>query len=560
MKQWRNLLSMTLVVAILAGAVMLKGRAQAAVESAAWPASQQIDPNSSSTQLNPAVAADSDGNVYAVWEDYRNGNADIFFSQLSAGMTVWSDPVKLNDNTGTSPQARPSIAVGGAYIYVAWEDLRNVDYDIYSTRRLVSGGSWEGNRRVDRQRSDTTEPDTDTADDQKKVNLCVEKGGTAYAVWQDRRNGAKKIFYSERGTASSEWALNDKVTSGEGTYSNDYNEQMAPNIACVNLGSTLLRHVIWEDYRSDNPNVFYSQRNMDGSWDPEVGQKVVDDTSRRDQTAPDIDFDSFGRAWAVWLDNRTGTTQIWGSSRPYGGSWAANYQISNVGAQSSEFVHPRVAVASNGAPYVVWIGVAGNLVYSMWNGSNWTGQSPVSDNNSGTHRWPDIAAGPNGRVHVVWADGRSGVHRIYYTNNSPVAVENQSSLIARTGAAWNGSQFYLDLIVHNSEPSDRLITAIVQLPDDFNFYPPSDAAALSTQSSIIQFSAHVLTWTVELEGDTRSQLPWWPIYVSTTHTLPTTLYGTAEITDLVSESSNAKTLTMPVIVNPLQSYLPLALK
>jgi hypothetical protein len=555
MKQLRNLLCMTLAVVLLAGAVMPRGNAQAA----AWPASQAIDLGSSATQLNPTVAVDNAGNVYAAWEDYRNGNADIYFSQLNAGTTTWSDPVRLNFDDGSAAQFRPSIAVGGPYVYVAWEDARwgENDWDIYSTRRLISGGAWESNQLINGDRADYQIPDQGN---QKRVNLCVEGGGVAYAVWQDQRNGAKKTYYSERAPSAPEWSLNDKVTAGEGTYSDDPNEQMSPNIACINLGYDLLRYAVWEDHRSDNANIFYSQRKPDGSWAVSLGEKITDDPNKKEQTVPAMAFNSYGTAVAVWLDDRTGATQIWGASKAYGGSWTTNYQVSSAGAQNSEYVHPRVAVASNATPYVVWIDNGGNVAYSMWTGSSWSWQAAVSDVNTGTHRWPDIAAGLNGLVHVVWADGRSGIHRIYYTTNTPVAVENMSSLRALPGAASNGGQFYLDLIVHNSEPAGRLITATVQLPNDFYFYPPSGGAAVSAQSNKVQFTAHTLTYTVDLEGDTYSQLPWWPIYVSTSNALPTLLYGTAVITDHVTNSSNAELLWMPVILNPLRQYLPLSVR
>jgi hypothetical protein len=555
MKQSRNLLSMTLVVVLLAYVVMLTG----SVHAAAWPASQAIDLGSSATQLNPAVAVDSAGNVYVAWEDYRNGNADIYFSQLSAGTQAWSTPVRLNNDDTGEAQLKPSIAVGGSYVYVAWEDARwgTDDWDIYSTRRPIGGGSWESDQLINGDRADYQIPDQGN---QKRVSLCVEGGGVVYAVWQDRRNGAKKTYYSERAPSAAEWALNDKVTAGEGTYSDDPNEQMSPNIACINLGYTLLRYAVWEDHRSDNANIFYSQRNLDGSWAVDLAEKISDDPNKKEQTVPAMAFNSYGTAVAVWLDERTGATQIWGASKPNGGSWTANYQISSAGAQNSEYVHPRVAVASDGTPYVVWIDGGGNVAYSMWNGSGWTAQAHVSDVYTGAQRWPDIAAGLYGLVHAVWADGRSGIYRIYYTTNTPVAVENMSSLRALPGAASNGEQFYLDLIVHNSEPATRLVTATVQLPNDFFFYPPSGAAAVSAQSNKVQFTAHTLTYTVELEGNAYSQLPWWPIYVNTSNALPTLLYSTAVITDHVTNSSNAEVLWMPVILNPLRQYLPLSIR
>jgi hypothetical protein len=55
-------------------------------------------------------------------------------------------------------------------------------------------------------------------------------------------------------------------------------------------------------------------------------------------------------------------------------------------------------------------------------------------------------------------------------------------------------------------------------------------------------------------------LPSWSIYVSTALTLPTVLNSTAVITDNVAESSNNEILQAPIIVNPLQIYLPLVFK
>jgi hypothetical protein len=69
-----------------------------------------------------------------------------------------------------------------------------------------------------------------------------------------------------------------------------------------------------------------------------------------------------------------------------------------------------------------------------------------------------------------------------------------------------------------------------------------------------------LTWTQQLHGFAYDALPSWSIYVSTALTLPTVLNSTAVITDNVAGSSNSEILLAPIIVNPLQRYLPLVFK
>ena len=528
-------------------------------QSITWGLSQAIDLTSAAAQLNPAVVVDSASNVYVVWEDYRNGNADIYFSQRLAGATTWSTPVKLNDDGTTAENITPAISVGGSYIYVVWEDHRGDDADIYSTRRLISGGAWEANKRVNQDRADG---DTPNENDQKNAGICVDATGAAFAVWQDSRSGNKKTYYGQRMTGDSSWSYSEKVTSGEG---GNNLEQYHPVIACRGSGSSLLRFLLWEDYRKGDADVFYTQRNTDGTWSPEAGSKVNDYTTDKLQIMPAVALDSTGKAWAVWLDDRLGNQQVYGTFRPSGGEWGAGSdRVSNGGALNSRDAHPRVVVAPDTLlPYVVWVDANGNLVYTYWNGSSWVGQAAVSDNNTGTHRWPDIASNATGTLYVVWSDGRGGGNmHIYFTGSALVAVPNESLLKAWPGGTWNGGRFYLDLTVHNSEPSVRSIIATVRLPNDFYFVLPTVGRSMSDQSSsgIIEVTSHALTWTLQLAAFARSPLPSWTVYVSTMLTSPTVLNSTAVITDNVAGSSNSEILLAPIIVNPLQRYLPLVFK
>ncbi len=75
----------------------------------------------------PALAAD-DTNIYMVWDDWRNGTKDIYFSKSSDGGTFTTNRI-VNDNTdnssGVTWREKPGIAAADGKAYVIWTDYRN---------------------------------------------------------------------------------------------------------------------------------------------------------------------------------------------------------------------------------------------------------------------------------------------------------------------------------------------------------------------------------------------------------------------------------------------------
>ncbi len=97
------------------------------------------DTDTPTNQWYPSLAADR-GNLFVAWQDNRLGNNDVFFAtSLDAGNTFLASERVDDTGAGTSEQTRPSLAIGGKgakrTCYVAWEDDRNGNRDIYVARR-----------------------------------------------------------------------------------------------------------------------------------------------------------------------------------------------------------------------------------------------------------------------------------------------------------------------------------------------------------------------------------------------------------------------------------------
>jgi hypothetical protein len=99
------------------------------------------DTDTPSNQWSPQLAARGD-DVCAAWQDNRLGNNDIFFAASNDGGLSFDADERVDDTgTGPSNQYNPDVAASSirrtTVCYVAWEDTRDGDSDIYiASRRL----------------------------------------------------------------------------------------------------------------------------------------------------------------------------------------------------------------------------------------------------------------------------------------------------------------------------------------------------------------------------------------------------------------------------------------
>jgi len=88
-------------------------------------------------QLDPAITV-SRGKVHVVWADKKRGDYDIVYRSYDG--TTWGDEIEISRDTVAELQQRPAIAAIGNKVYVVWEDYRNGDADIYG--RYFDGKFW----------------------------------------------------------------------------------------------------------------------------------------------------------------------------------------------------------------------------------------------------------------------------------------------------------------------------------------------------------------------------------------------------------------------------------
>lgn len=136
--------------------------------------------------------ADGKGGVIVVWEDWRNGNQDIYAQRIdSTGKPLWEEngvPVYRGDGDQYDPVL---IADGEGGAIFAWWDISTPDWNIFAQRLSADGTHmWQADTEA---KAGPVPLCTAIGNQGAPVAVSDENGG-AFFVWSDYRNDPQ--FYT----------------------------------------------------------------------------------------------------------------------------------------------------------------------------------------------------------------------------------------------------------------------------------------------------------------------------------------------------------------------------
>jgi len=186
-----------------------------------------------------AVAADSPGNLHAVWRSAGSG-AHVLYARRDAGTGAWSATVDV-DLAGSVAGA-PAIAIdGSAAAHVVWPDSRDGGRALF-TRVHSAGGAWSSIARITRPNDAADEPSMTSQD------------GTIHLVWNDARVSLfnREVFHRQKATGApwdSSGAADERISNASGN-------STRPSVAAI--GGRVA--VLWKDARTGNNEIFVRVR------------------------------------------------------------------------------------------------------------------------------------------------------------------------------------------------------------------------------------------------------------------------------------------------------------
>ncbi len=137
-------------------------------------------------RAHPALAVDPHGRIHVAWEEGRTGSRDIIYAYSDNG-EMFSPPMRVNDDATQADQARPALAVGrDGTAYLAWQDNRNGDWDVYLARLANGSDTFGPNQRVN------VEPHGQQVD----PAIGIDSQGRVHVVWADDQSGPWRVYYA----------------------------------------------------------------------------------------------------------------------------------------------------------------------------------------------------------------------------------------------------------------------------------------------------------------------------------------------------------------------------
>jgi hypothetical protein len=418
-------------------------------------------------QVCPAVVVDESGNAVIAWKDRRDGTIDIYTQKLDAsGNQAWAVDVRANTGGGTVVQAYPDMAVDGSgHSIIVWEDYRNGNADIYAQKLDASGNRlWAEDVRVNSDdgatdqkypaavmsssgnavvvwydeldyyrniRAQKLDPDgnrlwtTDVYVNASPGNawfptVAIDSGNNAIVVWEDYRNSHRDI-YAQRMDASGNrlWSADVRVNSDSGT-----TDQMYAAVAVDGSGNAF---IVWQDDRNglDDTDIYAQKLDTSGGrvWTSDV--RVNSDAEKRYQRYPAVTTGGGSEAIVVWYDYRVSSDGLWAQKLSADGNraWVADVRINSADwvnlSWSSESI-PDVVIDGTGNILAVWNDLRNDNVdiYAQKLDASanrlWAADVRVnSDSTAAEQKAPAMAVDGSGNVVVVWKDQRNDNPDIY---------------------------------------------------------------------------------------------------------------------------------------------------
>ncbi len=168
------------------------------------------------------LATDPSGNSYVVWNEYHNGNRDVFIQKFnSSGVAQWGSAVKMNTDSGSAQQRNPRVRLDSTNAPVAlWEDYRNAGkLDIYMQRYDTDGkAQWASEIKVNQGDNNSTYAAYNNG---FSTTLAVDStSDTYYVAWYAYRNSdfdvyGQKVTSDGSNIPGADWEITTEEKGGD---------------------------------------------------------------------------------------------------------------------------------------------------------------------------------------------------------------------------------------------------------------------------------------------------------------------------------------------------------
>lgn len=255
------------------------------------PATLTIRVNSDTNDVqrwSPAVAIGGTSSIAVVWEDYRQGNPDIYMRLFnSIGVPIADDFSLIELTSADSAQYLPDIAYSSVDGYaVAWLDKRADSQKVYLQRVAPESGLAGGNRLISASSPEVSDWD---------ISLAVNSANNLVASWAAVGVFSKIMIQK----FSAGFALNGAaLVASQETSGGRWESRVA-------IGPTDKIFCGWTDARAHHTDLYFRAFTSTGAELFSGDRLINDDLSGAPSTEPDIALLDDTHGVVVFTDSRS---------------------------------------------------------------------------------------------------------------------------------------------------------------------------------------------------------------------------------------------------------------
>ena len=392
-----------------------------------WSQPTNLDSPDSWLVYSPSLAAFGT-EVHLAWQDAGDHDGDdeadydILYTMSNDQGGNWSAPQVVSDGTSDEASILPALALAGTDLYVVWADNGSYDgdgtddFDILQRTTTDDGDTWSNIRVISTSAGEADQPAV-AADTSDEVNV----------VWQEfsNLNSEYRIHYRHSGNGGVTWDSEQTLTSGPDDY--------LPGLPDVTfVGSQV--YVAWYQVDNETQEQHAKLRISSNGGTTFGGAQIIDEEGySRFRADVNLALAPDGSLWATWSDRQqkqlpggtwASTEQdIWLRRSDAGGSSWDEALVASEQYYEADSGNMQMAVDPQGNYYAVYWDAgdySGNgndqhtddgdlfFIRSTNGGANWSDPFVITQRDNDGRNFisylypPDIAAGADGSVYIVW--------------------------------------------------------------------------------------------------------------------------------------------------------------
>jgi len=403
----------------------------------------------------------------------------LIWGVATADAAVWSPDFNISggdvQETYTSLNGQRSSAVDDSNnLYIAFFDNRNKvgsnnNFEIYFRRFVFNFGS-PSITRVTNAYNPSRYPSLAIRNWGETDSTTVSDSGRVYIAWQDSR-----LFSIPSAGEPKSYTIFFRTFQSRGGVGFGPEFQVSPYDSVSVATSPVLARgdssrvwIVWQKAPTEggNPDLWYAIYNTTTRT---VGATVQLTNDFAFSGSPSIVTTRTGVVHVVWVDTRTGTSQIWTKRFVPGTGWTADQQlVFSTGAASQ----PSLGVSRSGRVHLVWRDIRdGNyeIYYKEYlPGTGWNAADVRLTTNALTQSEPNIDSDPVDNLYVVWTDQRNGPTNpdIFYQERKGGVWQGDVPLVSSASDTTNSIQQF-PTIAHDGVASLFVAWTDHRLPATF---------------------------------------------------------------------------------------------